>query len=82
MEVFIKHDLIYRKGRNFCYEFNLHGQTTPTKIKPMKICTDKGLVTAITAGNSHPRKIFPRKFNPQNIVPTNISTFTVCVYGQ
>ena len=29
---------------------NFHGQATPTKIKPTKICTDEELVTAITTG--------------------------------
>ena len=33
---------------------NFHGQATPMKINPMKICTHKELATVITVGYLHP----------------------------
>ena len=45
---------------------------TPTKIKPMKICTHKELATVITMSYSHPQKFIPSKFNPGNTVYVQI----------
>ena len=45
----------------FLLRTNFHGQVTPTKIKPMKICTHEELATVIYNGLLRPTKTYPLK---------------------
>ena len=48
------------------------GQTTPTKIKPTKMCTHDACWATLTHKNLSPQKIYPRNF-----VTIKIFMFTV-----